>query len=251
LNFYREVIEGTGEKSATRPDRDEAKSVSQPFSQSFSDPQRPLLSDYSVVPKSSNQQLFLADKYDKDKKVLGLNSNDRGTWHLPTQQGNPFNPYNSFNMPPDHGRDETGREMKLPGLPITLRNRVNISSSAVSFTNAEASNSNPFSLHSSLFPVSLPDTLTREQGAAMTLGNETNLFSTLPIPKSLVGPSGVNLKKEVKKKSVAHTGIQNQNKAVRNMNSGGGTAAGKTTTGLGKQSSSLVDRLININNTRK
>jgi hypothetical protein len=221
------------------------RSSSQTFLHGFTNPQRPLTSDYGSVPESSHQQLYLTERYDRDKKVRGLNSNDRGTWHLPNQQGNPFVPYNSFNIPSGPSRSESIRDLKLPGLPSSLKEKMRGPQSLMTL----GSSSPPFLRPSPSSPEQqqqqqqqqqqLPDATSR-LGMQFTTSTDVGISPTLlPSTRETIGHGSINtVRKEVKKKSVAHTGTQNQKKNANTVN-----------TGSGKQS--IVDRLVNINMPRK
>ena len=244
------------------------RSSSQTFLHGFTNPQRPLTSDYGYgsAPESSHQQLFLTERYDRDKKMRGLNSNDRGTWHLPNQQGNPFVPYNSFNIPSGSGpsRSESIRDLKLPGLPSSLKERIKgpqslmtLGSSSTSFLRPTPGNPELLLLPPQQLQSQLPDATPRlqQQGLQFTtnfnttaladvdissvsasISTSTSTSTALPSSsRDTIGHGSINtVRKEVKKKSISNTGIQNQKKNVNTVN----------TTGSGKQS--IVDRLANI-----
>lgn len=246
------------------------RSSSQTFLHGFTNPQRPLTSDYGYgsAPESAHQQLFLTERYDRDKKIRGLNSNDRGTWHLPNQQGNPFVPYNSFNIPSGSGpsRSESIRDLKLPGLPSSLKERIKgpqslmtLSSSSTSFLRPSPGNPEllllpPQQLQSQLLQQQLPDATPRlPQGVQFTTNFNTTAVADVDISsvsasistststalpsssRDTIGHGSINtVRKEVKKKSISNTGISNQKKNVNTVN----------TTGSGKQS--IVERLANI-----
>ena len=217
------------------------RSSSQTFLHGFTNPQRPLTSDYGSVPESAHQQLYLTERYDRDKKVRGLNSNDRGTWHLPNQQGNPFVPYNSFNIPSGPSRSESISDLKLPGLPTSLKEKIRGPQSLMSMSSSSTSFLRP----SDNPEQQLPDATTRQglqfntntSSSKADVGTPSN--SILPSSRETIGHGSINtVRKEVKKKSVAHTGTQNQKKNANAVN-----------TGSGKQS--IADRLVNINIPRK
>lgn len=234
--FSRKREVGTISGTTFQPMVEGLRSVPSSFYHGFLDPQQPLTAEFNTGPESagSTQQLFLTEKFDKDKRARGLNCNERGTWHLPVEQGNPFNAYNTFNISPGL-KNENGKEIRLPGLPTLLKEKISSLNSPLQFS----SNLSPPLRSAAYVPVSLPDTHNREHTTTSSIGQEYNFLSALS-PVRPVGVDESQIQKEVKKKGGAQASLLNQSAAVKSYSPS-----------FSRPSTSVVDRLMNINKSRK